>query len=116
MLGGGFVSFLFSGNPRTLMSGVLYGGALLALSTLSLKVWRQGKPSFPFILGQAGDCILLLEILTMISFYFSMHPVKWDSMFSSLSQMLHNCVNLHNSCVNLAKIYHLVEQVVSQNL
>ncbi|KAH6828713.1 Transmembrane proteins 14C [Perilla frutescens var. hirtella] len=60
VLGGGLVSFVFSGNPRTLMSGVLYGGALLALSTLSLKVWRQGKPSFPFILGQAVLSLALL--------------------------------------------------------
>lgn len=57
---GGLVGFLISGNPRTLMSGVLYGGALLALSTLSLKVWRQGKPSFPFILGQAVLSLALL--------------------------------------------------------
>ncbi|XP_057770379.1 protein FATTY ACID EXPORT 1, chloroplastic-like [Salvia miltiorrhiza] len=57
---GGLVGFLVSKNPRTLMSGVLYGGALLALSTLSLKVWKQGKPSFPFILGQAVLSLALL--------------------------------------------------------
>ncbi|XP_042000364.1 protein FATTY ACID EXPORT 1, chloroplastic-like [Salvia splendens] len=57
---GGLVGFLVSRNPRTLMSGVLYGGALLALSTLSLKVWKQGKPSFPFILGQAVLSLALL--------------------------------------------------------
>ncbi|OVA06112.1 Uncharacterized protein family UPF0136 [Macleaya cordata] len=53
VLSGGVVGFLFSRNPLTLSMGVLYGGALLALSTFSLKVWRQGKSSLPFILGQA---------------------------------------------------------------
>lgn len=54
VLTGGIVGFLFSRSPATLTSGVLFGGALLFLSTLSLKVWRQGKSSLPFILGQAG--------------------------------------------------------------
>jgi uncharacterized membrane protein (UPF0136 family) len=54
VLTGGIIGFLFSRSPATLASGVLYGGALLFLSTLSLKVWRQGKSSLPFILGQAG--------------------------------------------------------------
>lgn len=51
---GGIIGFLFSRNPATLASGVLFGGALLFLSTFSLKVWRQGKSSLPFILGQAA--------------------------------------------------------------
>lgn len=51
---GGIVGFLFSRNPANLISGGLYGGALLALSILSLKVWGQGRSSLPFILGQAG--------------------------------------------------------------
>lgn len=55
MLSGGLVGFIFSRNPVTLGSGVLFGGALLALSTISMKVWRQGKSSLPFIFGQAGD-------------------------------------------------------------
>lgn len=53
VLSGGLVGFIFSRNPTTLSSGVIFGGALLALSTLSLKIWRQGKSSLPFILGQA---------------------------------------------------------------
>ncbi|KAK6127278.1 hypothetical protein DH2020_039004 [Rehmannia glutinosa] len=35
-------------------------GALLALSTFSLKVWRDGKSSLPFILGQAVLSVALL--------------------------------------------------------
>lgn len=54
VLSGGLLGFVFSRNPATLSTGVLYGGALLALSTFSLKIWRQGKSSLPFILGQGG--------------------------------------------------------------
>ena len=54
VLSGGLAGFVFTRNLTTLSNGVLFGGALLALSTFSLKVWRQGKSSFPFILGQAG--------------------------------------------------------------
>ncbi|KAM4091797.1 hypothetical protein ACJW30_09G163600 [Castanea mollissima] len=39
---------------------MLFGGALLALSTFSLKIWRQGKSSLPFILGQAALSAALL--------------------------------------------------------
>ncbi|XP_010554804.1 PREDICTED: protein FATTY ACID EXPORT 1, chloroplastic-like [Tarenaya hassleriana] len=53
ILCGGLLGSMFSRNLTSLSTGVLYGGALLALSTLSLKIWRQGKSSVPFILGQA---------------------------------------------------------------
>ncbi|KAG4154820.1 hypothetical protein ERO13_D03G073000v2 [Gossypium hirsutum] len=49
VLSGGLIGFIFSRNTTTL----LFGGALLALSTFSLKIWRQGKSSLLFILGQA---------------------------------------------------------------
>ncbi|KAK4766755.1 hypothetical protein SAY87_008397 [Trapa incisa] len=54
VLSGGFLGFILSGNAKTLGIGVLYGGALLALSIISLKIWKQGKSSLPFILGQAA--------------------------------------------------------------
>ncbi|KAK9142035.1 hypothetical protein Syun_011435 [Stephania yunnanensis] len=57
---GGILGFLFSRNATTLSTGVLYGGGLLALSTFSLKIWRQGKSSLPFILGQAALVAALL--------------------------------------------------------
>ncbi|KAG7561182.1 TMEM14 family [Arabidopsis thaliana x Arabidopsis arenosa] len=53
VISGGLLGFAFSRNLTSLSTGVLYGGGLLALSTLSLKIWRQGKSSFPYILGQA---------------------------------------------------------------
>ncbi|XP_022928643.1 protein FATTY ACID EXPORT 1, chloroplastic [Cucurbita moschata] len=52
VLSGGLISLIFSRNPSALTS-LISGGALLALSTLSLKIWRQGKSSLPYILGQA---------------------------------------------------------------
>jgi hypothetical protein len=58
---GGLLSFIFSRNPASLVSGVLVGGALLALSTFSLKVWREGNSSVPFILGQAVLAAFLLQ-------------------------------------------------------
>ncbi|CAA0812782.1 Protein FATTY ACID EXPORT 1- chloroplastic [Striga hermonthica] len=61
VLSGGLLGFIFTRNPVSLRTGVLYGGALLALSTISLKVWRQGKSSLPFILGQAVLAIALLQ-------------------------------------------------------
>ncbi|CAA0837434.1 Protein FATTY ACID EXPORT 1- chloroplastic [Striga hermonthica] len=61
VLSGGLVGFIFTRNPVSLRTDVLYGGALLALSTISLKVWRHGKSSLPFILGQAVLSIALLR-------------------------------------------------------
>lgn len=53
VLVGGLIGSIFSKNLTTLGTGVLFGGAILVLSIISLKVWRQGKASTPFILGQA---------------------------------------------------------------
>ncbi|KAL0383501.1 UNVERIFIED_CONTAM: protein FATTY ACID EXPORT 1, chloroplastic [Sesamum calycinum] len=65
VLSGGLLGFILSRNPVALSTGVLFGGALLALSTFSLKVWRQGKSSLPFILGQADQLTHLLEIVKL---------------------------------------------------
>jgi hypothetical protein len=44
---------------------VLFGGALLALSNFSLKIWKEGKSSLRFILGQAGsDLSMTRDILS----------------------------------------------------
>ncbi|KAL3533714.1 hypothetical protein ACH5RR_007235 [Cinchona calisaya] len=59
-LSGGLVGFIFSRNPAMLRTGLFFGGPLLALSTLSLKVWRKGQSSLPFILGQAVLAAALL--------------------------------------------------------
>ncbi|KAL9275846.1 FATTY ACID EXPORT 1, chloroplastic-like protein [Drosera capensis] len=54
VLTGGILGSILSRNLATLGTGVLIGGALLALSFISLKIWREGKSSLPFILGQAA--------------------------------------------------------------
>lgn len=53
VLTGGLIGSIFTRNLATLGSGVFFGGAILALSTISLKVWGEGKACTPFILGQA---------------------------------------------------------------
>ncbi|KAJ0610987.1 putative RNA-directed DNA polymerase [Helianthus annuus] len=60
VLSGGLIGFIFSRNTASLVTGGLYGGALLALSVLSLKIWKQGQSSTPFILGQLGIAAALL--------------------------------------------------------
>ncbi|KAL8133393.1 hypothetical protein AgCh_008744 [Apium graveolens] len=54
VLSWGLIGSIFSRNLSTLGNGLIFGGALLALSIYSLKVWRQGKSSIPYVLGQAG--------------------------------------------------------------
>ncbi|EOY09127.1 Uncharacterized protein TCM_024520 [Theobroma cacao] len=49
---GGLLGFVFRRNPTS----VLFGGALLALCTFCLKIWRQGKSSVP---GQAALAAVL---------------------------------------------------------
>ncbi|XP_057535441.1 protein FATTY ACID EXPORT 1, chloroplastic-like isoform X4 [Amaranthus tricolor] len=53
ILTGGVFGSIFSRNLASLSTGVLFGGSILAFSTFSLKVWKQGKSSYPFIIGQA---------------------------------------------------------------
>ncbi|KAG8094397.1 hypothetical protein GUJ93_ZPchr0012g20585 [Zizania palustris] len=50
----GLVGFLFWRSPVSLTFGVAPGLAILALGVLSLKVWRSGQSSLPFILAQAA--------------------------------------------------------------
>ena len=50
----GLVGFLFWRSPVSLTFGVAPGLAILALAVLSMKGWRSGKSSLPYILAQAG--------------------------------------------------------------
>ncbi|ESW34146.1 hypothetical protein PHAVU_001G128700 [Phaseolus vulgaris] len=84
VLTGGIVGFLFSRSPGTLGSGVLFGGALLFLSTFSLKVWRQGKSSLPFILGQAAlSGILIWKNFQSYSLAKKIFPTGFSAIISS---------------------------------
>ncbi|GFP90934.1 hypothetical protein PHJA_001237400 [Phtheirospermum japonicum] len=81
---GGLVGSIFTRNPVTLKTGMLYGGALLALSTISLKVWRQGKSSFPFILGQAVLSIALLwKNIQAYSLTRKLFPTAFNAVISA---------------------------------
>ncbi|KAK7244498.1 hypothetical protein RIF29_39321 [Crotalaria pallida] len=84
VLTGGIIGFLFSRSTATLSSGVLFGGALLFLSTLSLKVWRQGKSSLPFILGQAALAgILIWKNFQSYSLAKKLFPTGFSAIISS---------------------------------
>ncbi|XP_021724203.1 protein FATTY ACID EXPORT 1, chloroplastic-like [Chenopodium quinoa] len=60
VLTGGLLGSIFSRNLASLGTGVLFGGAILAFSIISLKVWKEGKSSFPLIIGQAVLAATLL--------------------------------------------------------
>nr|AFK48282.1 unknown [Lotus japonicus] len=84
VLAGGIIGFLFSRSPATLSNGVLYGGALLFLSTVSLKVWKQGKSSLPFILGQAAlSGILIWKNFQSYSLAKKLFPTGFTAIISS---------------------------------
>lgn len=89
-MSGGLLGFAFSRNLTSLSTGVLYGGGLLALSTLSLKIWRQGKSSFPYILGQAGTIHYCLQN----HWCFIIHSLILDVVISEpRSLCAHECIS-----------------------
>ncbi|KAL1351227.1 hypothetical protein HN51_015163 [Arachis hypogaea] len=84
ILTAGIIGFLFSRSTATLTSGVLFGGALLFLSTLSLKVWRKGKSSLPFILSQAALAgILMWKNFQSYSLAKKIFPTGFSAILSS---------------------------------
>ncbi|XP_057978460.1 protein FATTY ACID EXPORT 1, chloroplastic [Malania oleifera] len=84
VLSGGLLGFIFSRNFMTLSTNVLFGGALLALSTFSLKIWRQGKSSLPFILGQAVlSAALLWKNLTTYYLLNKLFPAGFYAVVSA---------------------------------
>ncbi|KAF5183485.1 Fatty acid export 1 protein [Thalictrum thalictroides] len=84
VLSGGLVGSLFSKNLMTLGVGVLFGGSLLALSTFSLKVWKQGKSSLPFILGQAAlSAVLLWKYLPTYTMTKTVFPAGFYALVSA---------------------------------
>ncbi|CAA2986639.1 Hypothetical predicted protein [Olea europaea subsp. europaea] len=84
VLSGGLVGFIFSKNLATLSTGVLFGASLLALSTVSMKVWRQGKSSSPFILGQAVlSASLLWKNFHTYTLTRKIFPTGFDAVISA---------------------------------
>lgn len=51
---GGFLSFMITGNISAIRFGVIFGGALLALSVSSLRSWKKGESSLMALRGQTG--------------------------------------------------------------
>ncbi|KAL3632514.1 hypothetical protein CASFOL_025498 [Castilleja foliolosa] len=85
VLSGGLIASIFTRNLVTLKTGLLYGGALLALSTISLKVWKQGKSSVPFILGQAVLSIALLwKSIQAYSLTRKLFPTAFNAVISAM--------------------------------
>ncbi|XP_078447066.1 transmembrane proteins 14C [Wolffia australiana] len=54
LAGGGFLHFMLTGSLSGVRFGVILGGALLALSVLSLRVWKTGQSSMLYLKGQAA--------------------------------------------------------------
>ncbi|CAK9865884.1 unnamed protein product [Sphagnum jensenii] len=50
---GGLLQFILTGSTAAIRFGVVLGGLLLALTVTSLKAWKQGESSLPYIQGQA---------------------------------------------------------------
>ncbi|KAJ6967435.1 hypothetical protein NC652_004861 [Populus alba x Populus x berolinensis] len=61
VLSWGLLGFVFSRNAVTLGTGVLFGGALLALSTFSLKIWRQGNQAFHLCLDKLAIQLMIIQ-------------------------------------------------------
>ncbi|KAK1286014.1 hypothetical protein QJS10_CPB20g00097 [Acorus calamus] len=64
---GGFLSFMLTGSIPAIRFGVVLGGALLALSVLSLRSYKSGQPYSVFLRGQAGQSLNLSG--AMLVFY-----------------------------------------------
>ncbi|XP_058110656.1 protein FATTY ACID EXPORT 3, chloroplastic [Magnolia sinica] len=56
---GGFLSFMLTGSISAIRFGVILGGALLALSISSLRSWKHGEASAPFLKGQAAIAVII---------------------------------------------------------
>ncbi|CAL1385727.1 unnamed protein product [Linum trigynum] len=83
VLSGGIIGLLFS-RTYTTFSGVLIGGGLLAFSTYSLKIWRQGKSSLPFVFGQAVlSAALLWKNVEVYSLTKSLFPAGFYAAISA---------------------------------
>lgn len=65
LVAGGLLWFILTGSTAAIRFGVILGGVLLALSVSSLKVWKQGKSSIPYIQGQAGKPVVFNRYLTL---------------------------------------------------
>ncbi|KAH9308794.1 hypothetical protein KI387_036705, partial [Taxus chinensis] len=56
---GGFLSFLISGSIPAIRFGVILGGIHLSMCRLSLKAWKKGDSSVPYVKIQAAIALII---------------------------------------------------------
>ncbi|XP_068645057.1 protein FATTY ACID EXPORT 3, chloroplastic-like [Aristolochia californica] len=56
---GGFLSFMLTGSIAAIRFGVILGGTLLALSVQSLRCWKRGESSSPYLKGQTAIATII---------------------------------------------------------
>nr|ABK25851.1 unknown [Picea sitchensis] len=84
LVGGALVGFCISRDMVATLFGLLLGGVVLGLSMTSLKVWRQGKSSTPYILGQAAiSLIVLARQLQVFSLTKNVFPTGFIALISA---------------------------------
>lgn len=84
LVGGALVGFFITRDMVATLFGCLLGGVVLALSMTSLKVWRQGKSSTPYILGQAAlSLFLLARQLQVFSLTKNIFPTGFIALISA---------------------------------
>lgn len=86
---------------------ILFGGAILALNTFSSKVWRQGKSSLSFVLGEAFDEFsyyffpqnsIIWFPLWVPKFFLIWLSIQWISKFKKRHTVIIHCkMCLYNS-------------------
>lgn len=72
---GGFLSFMLTGSVSAIRFGFILGGALLALSIMSLRSWKNGESSSVALKGQAVIASVLfireLRLLFVRPFFYN---------------------------------------------
>lgn len=75
LLAMGIIGFLIWRNPESLFLGIAPGAAIFGLGITSLKVWRGGKSSVPFILAQAGYFFLNFNTWCLLLYLIAVTPI-----------------------------------------
>ncbi|XP_031498878.1 protein FATTY ACID EXPORT 3, chloroplastic-like [Nymphaea colorata] len=79
---GGFLSFMLTGSIPSIRFGMVLGGALLSLSILSLRAWKEGKSSPLFLKGQTGIAAILFVRELLL---FCQRPCIWTAAVALIS-------------------------------
>ncbi|XP_031503328.1 protein FATTY ACID EXPORT 3, chloroplastic-like isoform X1 [Nymphaea colorata] len=82
---GGFLSFMLTGSIPAIRFGMILGGALLSMSILSLRSWKEGKSSALFLQGQAGIAAILFVREARL---LCQRPSVWTSIMALISGIM----------------------------